>query len=223
AGALNLPTRTGGDASGTWDIDISGNADAAATASDLVANQVGASELRDSECGSGDWFQRNATTWICGTDSNTQDNEATVDGYAYNGFALTADWDVTSGGNTIDFDANTFFVDTTNNEVGIGTTNPGAKLEVNGQMRASGASGAYNVAGTGGDVPHDCYTSSNTGQDLFTIVASCAAGELAMGGGGDCGGGSMSESYPTSGGTWTWTVTCSDGTNNDAYARCCQQ
>jgi hypothetical protein len=53
-GSLNVPTRTGGDASGTWGIDITGNAASAGTA----ANGLGTGQTWQSVSrAAGTWFQ----------------------------------------------------------------------------------------------------------------------------------------------------------------------
>jgi len=180
---------------------------------------VGASELRNSECVNGQIWKRAAGVWGCGADDDTQNNEATTEGYIFDsGNALAGPWTVTSAASDINFDANTFVVDVSANRVGIGTAGPAAALGVSGSVTVSGG---ITAGGTGGDVPHDCTTRSTLNSDTNTVNVSCGAGEILMGGGGNCSGGNVTENYPVS--ITQWRITCDDALSNSVYARCCAQ
>lgn len=88
--------------------------------------------------------------------------------------------------------------------VGIGSASPGAKFDVNGQIKATslnvngqiigtslnvngqiiGASG-LTLNGTGGNTPHSCTnrTASNTSPGTTNVFISCSGGEIVTGGG----------------------------------------
>jgi len=132
------------------------------------------------------------------------------------------------------------------NNVGIGTTNPGAKLDVAGSFRASSADigGNLFVGGNvfpsgnvvvGGDVAvggslslptNTCVVRSSSGFNRKEFFDNpCNSGEILMGGGGECTTSTLQKSYPA-GATGSepigWTVEC-DATSGEILIRtvCC--
>lgn len=101
-GKINVPTRTGGDASGTWDISISGNA---ATASTTSGNAGTATELQTARKINGTDFDGSAdiTTakWGTARDLTIGDETKSVDGSAAVEFTL-AEIGATPVGTTVD-------------------------------------------------------------------------------------------------------------------------
>ena len=143
------------------------------------------------------------------------------------------------------FPINALYVDNVGN-VGIGTTNPGAKLDVAGSFRASSADigGNLFVGGSvfpsgnvvvGGDVAvggslslptNTCVVRSSSGFNRKEFFDNpCNSGEILMGGGGECTTSTLQKSYPE-GATGSepigWTVEC-DTTSSEIRIRavCC--
>ena len=78
------------------------------------------------------------------------------------------------GATNLNIDSGTLFIDTTNNNVGIGTTSPATKLDVSGTIAASGAGSAgVNMLATGtGGIDYRIASTDNTnglGGGKFTI------------------------------------------------------
>jgi hypothetical protein len=82
----------------------------------------------------------------------------------------------------VDFDSGTLFVDSINNRIGIGTTNPGSRLDVNGGIRATTfASNTFGVGAnplTGVSTAAQSLRFLTTGADFYFGVESSTAGSF---------------------------------------------
>ncbi|HWO25542.1 MAG TPA: hypothetical protein VNO30_42675 [Kofleriaceae bacterium] len=105
--------------------------------------------LSTTNCLSGYVWKYNGATWSCVADADTTYTNGT--GLTLTGTTFAIDSSIVArkdaaAGNQA-FDANTLYLDYTNNRVGVGTAAPGAPLDVVGNMRAGGYS--YAAARTG--------------------------------------------------------------------------
>ena len=114
-------------------------------------------------------------------------------------------------------------IDYNTGNVGIGTTNPTAKLDVDGAINAGSGSSKGSVIHNPCSVVNQY--SSNAGWS--TAQASCPANTILTGGGGNCSGYSaaLHISYPLSSNTWL--AACGNSniwgpTPTTAYAICCR-
>lgn len=127
--ALDVPRRNGEQATGTWPISVTGSV---ATA--------GAFDHVPSTCTTSGTFAKGidaAGAAIC--TSAADEEEAAIEAAVYDNDNTPAGaWTVNPGGN-INFDNGTFFINVTNNRVGIGLTNPSSPLEVSGNASISGS------------------------------------------------------------------------------------
>ena len=180
-------------------------------------------------CGAGQFLKYNGSIWTCASVPGGVGGTGTANKLAK--FTGTS-----TLGNSVIIDDGT--------NVGIGTTNPTTKLEVNGGVKAtqldvSGGIKATQVNATGfcfGSIyPGDCATSWPTADSLNALYncsgasstfasgssagyANCAAGQIVIGGGGTCGSGSLKTSQPTSA---SWMITCSSSGGGTVNAICC--
>jgi hypothetical protein len=127
---------------GQWDINLPVGR-GAPSANYLVANGTN-SDVGD------EFFPKGFDTLLNGrneadaTTGMSLGTESVVEGYVYDDGdnSLISPWGVLSPtpGNTIDFDAaqHTFYLDNTNNRVGIGTNAPGSTMTVVGDLNVSG-------------------------------------------------------------------------------------
>ena len=105
-------------------------------------------------------------------------------------------------------------------DVGIGTNNPAVKLEINGDLSATG----FKVQGNKIYGQMDC-SIAFAASPLFAAIATCPVGHQMFSGGGRCTfwsageSGRLHESYPVS--TNSWKADCETG-GVEAYAICCK-
>ncbi|MFA6586244.1 MAG: hypothetical protein WCS86_03750 [Candidatus Paceibacterota bacterium] len=152
-GALGTPSSgTVTNLTGTASININGTVGATTPTTGVFTtlSSNGNTTIGDA---SGDTLTANAATWTFANDTN---------------FVLTG------GTNGLSFDTSTLSIDATNNRVGIGTTDPGAALEVNGDILLSKeAPRTISVATS---------TTANTAGGALSVVAGAGVATNANGG-----------------------------------------
>ena len=84
--------------------------------------------------------------------------------------------------------------------------------------------GTLTVRSSGGNVPHACDLQQITG-NADVVTATCAAGGLALSGGGTCAAGALRASYPSQSSSIVdgWTIACTAVGAHTAFVVCCAQ
>ena len=158
--SLNVPTRTGGNASGTWGINVTGSAASASSATDAT----NANKLRQNGNGSAMTFYWNGQTgqpsWLWGSNNGT-------DVYVYNPSNFSVNYAASAGNaDTVDNIHASSFLRSDANDSASGTVTFNGRVNIRGHLDLS--DNEYLYFGSGDDVEFFCngshmYTDLNSG------------------------------------------------------------